>query len=211
MARKTLTLIIVLLILASGLLYLAFRSNQKDSATIAPPIVSPQPTPTPVAQTVLSLSPNPLVVASQSGSLALNIDTGANLVTAVQVELSYDPNIFAVTDIVAGTFFDDPITLLKKIDAANGKASYVLATSPAAKAQKGKGIIATLSFTTTIASGQKTQVSFTKKTLVTAEGAQESVLKATEAATIFYVQQAGTGQTPIGPVKPTTQSAQTTP
>lgn len=204
MARKTLTLIIVLLILASGLLYLAFRSGSKeDSAQIAPPLVSPIPTPTPVAQTVLALSPNPLVVASQSGSLTLNIDTGANNVTAIQVELTYDPTLFAVTDIATGTFFEDPIILLKKIDEKNGKVSYVLATTPAAKAVSGKGTIATLSFTTTIPSGQKTQISFTKKTLVTAEGAQASVLKSAEGATIFYVQQAGGGdQQPIGPVKP---------
>lgn len=204
MAKKTLGLIVVLLILAGGLLYLAFQSNKKESTQIAPPLISPQPTPTPVAQTILALSPNPLVVASPSGTLELTIDTAVNNVTAVQIELSYDPKVFAVTDVVTGTFFTDPITLLKKIDDKNGKVSYVVTTSPSAKAVNGKGVVATIPFTATLASGQKTEISFTDKTIVTAEKVQVSVLKMAENASVFYVQEGSATQAPIGPVKPST-------
>lgn len=198
-------LIFVLLIITAGLLYLAFVPFEKSGQTsIAPPLLTPEPSPTPATQTALALSPNPLIIASTSGSLELTIDTGANNVTAVQIELTYDPNALGSVDIIPGTFFDDPITLLKNVDTKNGKISYVLATSPTGRAKTGKGTVAAIVFTATIASGAKTQISFSPKTLVTAEKVQVSVLKSAENATIFYVQEGSAGQqsTEIGPFKP---------
>ncbi|GEM_PF-848127 len=212
MAKKTLLLIVILLLTAFGLLYLAFApaNKSKEVATVATPFVSPLPTPTPSIQTVLTLSPNPLVIASPSGSLTLSIDTGENKVNAIQFELLYNPQVLTNVEILQGSFFENPITLLKNIDVKSGKVSYVLATPPNGKAKSGRGVIATLKFTTKLASGEKTDITFSPKTLVTAEKIQTSVLKTAEKATVFYVQQGGqqqtgttSGQVPIGPVRPT--------
>lgn len=204
MSKKTLLLVLFLLFITSGLLVAAFLPNKPKivSTTIAPPLTSPIPTPTPAAKTILSFSPNPLIIASRSGSLNLAIDTETNNVTAMQIELLYDPKALTNVAISPGTFFDDPITLIKNTDSKNGKITYVLAMSPASKAQSGKGVVATLSFTTIVASGEKTQISFSPKTLVTAEKIPTSVLKATDSATIFYVQQASTINEEVGPFKP---------
>ena len=202
MSKKTIALIIVLLLVAAGLFVLAFTPPKKGTPTVAPPLTVPTPLPTPVAQTTLALSPNPLVIASKSASLALVIDTTVNNVTAIQIELSYNPQEITVVDIALGTFFEDPITLLKNIDAKNGKLSYAIAIPPTGKAKKGTGIAATITFTTNIASGQKTDINFLPKSLVTAENIPTSVLKSATNATIFYVQQSGSEQTPVGPVKP---------
>lgn len=186
MSKQTLALIIFLLLLTVFLIAIAARMQQQRQITMAPPITVP--TPTPVAQTVLVLFPNPLVVASPSGSLAVTIDTGENPVTAVQLEFSYNPLALPTIDIKPSTFFENPVTLLKTVDTKNGKISYALAIPPTGAAKKGKGEIATISFTTNIPSGQKSDIILLPKSLVTAEGVQKSVLKSSSGATIFYVQ-----------------------
>lgn len=216
MAKKTLFLICILALIPIGLLLFTSLKKNIGSAPLVPPVINPQPTPTPKAQTTLSFSPNPIVIASPSGTLNLSIDSGANNVTAVQLELSYDPKTLPIVDILPGTFFDDPITLLKNVDAKNGKISYVIATPLTGKAKNGKGTVATLTFTTRMPSGQKTAINFTPKTLVTAENIPTSVLKATDSATIFFVQSASTAaqtnsQEEIGPFKPEIPTNTTSP
>lgn len=203
--KKTIFLLLFLFILAGGLVFLYNNSGKimNTNVTVAPPLVSPEPSPTPSLQTTLSFSPSPLVIASPSGTLAISIDTGTNNVNAVQIELSFDPNQITNLAITQGTFFESASPLLNKIDLKNGKASYVLAITPSGPAQSGKGTIATLSFTTKIPSGQKTTITFTPKTLVTAEDIAISVLKATENAEIFFVQAAGEQAASAGPFKPT--------
>lgn len=203
--KKTITLLLFLFLLTGGLVFLY---NRQDGANVslAPAIVSPMPTPTPAIQTTLSFTPNPIIIASASGTLELSIDTGTNKVNAVQIELSYNPNAITNMKILKGPFFSDATQLLNNIDAKNGKASYVLVVSPSGKAQSGKGTVATIAFTTKLPSGQKTSITFTPKTLVTAEDVPTSVLKATDSATIFYVRSTETDvrttEIPLGPVKP---------
>lgn len=191
MAKKTLVLIIVLLLLAAVLLYLAFASEKKpaQTTTVAPPIISPAPSQISdvksIPQTVLSLSPNPAIVSSQSGAVDLVIDTGENAVTAVQLELTFDPKVVTITSITPKTFFANPTELLKKIDQKLGKIIYAIAISPADPAKKGTGVVATISFTARLSAGGKTDITFSPKTLVTAEGVRTSVLKTTSGATII--------------------------
>lgn len=208
--KKTIFLLLFLFILAGGLVLLYNNGGKimNTNVAIAPPLVSPEPTPTPSVQTTLSFSPNPLIIASASGTLALSIDTGTNNVNAVQIELSYDPNAITNMKILQGTFFSDATQLLNNIDAKNGKASYVLVISPSGKAQSGKGTVAIVSFTTKLPSGQKTNITFTPKTLVTAEDVPTSVLKATDSAEIIFIQSAGEPKEEAGPFKPATGPTQ---
>lgn len=203
--KRTIFLLLFLFFLAGGLVLLYNNGGKiiNTNVSIAPPLVSPEPTPTPSVQTTLSFSPNPLVIASPSGTLEISIDTGTNKVNAVQIELSYDPNAITNMKILQGTFFSDATQLLNTIDAKNGKASYVLVISPSGRAQSGKGTVATVAFTNKLPSGQKTTITFTPKTLVTADDTPISVLKATDSATIFYVQSAGGQADSAGPFKPT--------
>lgn len=186
MSPRTLILIIILTIVTAGLVYVAITPKQEQPA---PTPIAAKPTPTPAAQTTLALTPNPIVVSSQSGTLEVAIDTGKNNVTAVQLELSYDPKVLqniTITTPKTNGFFTDPVTLLKEIDAKNGTVSYALGINPTDPPKKGKGILAKLAFQAVRgASGQATQVSFSPKTLVTAEGINESVLKSSSGATII--------------------------
>lgn len=139
-----------------------------------------------IAETTLSFFPNPFILTSSSASLPINIDTKTNKITAVQLELSFDPKVVTVTDITPGTFFDSPLELAKKIESKNGKIIYALATKPQVPGKSGLGAVATIQITTTLPKGQKTTVVFLPTSLITAEGSTTSVLKNAANLTISY-------------------------
>lgn len=179
---KKIELLIVLLLLISIPIGIGFFSLKPAEKT-APPI---QQIPSPIvnAQTILAFSPSPYTISSSSGSLNATIATGENMVTAVQLEITYDPKVLSDVTIVPGTFFENPLQLLKHIDSAKGKITYAFGAAPTAKAQKGSGTMAIITFTTNLAPGEKTDLIFSPKTLVTAEGVRSSVLKETLGTTI---------------------------
>lgn len=183
MSKKTIALIIALFAITVALIVLAvFPVTQRTSISITPtPTVSP-------AQTVLAFGPpvastSAIASASAIYSIDINILTGTNKVNAVQLELSYDPDILVNVDIVPGDFFINPVVLLKNIDDTTGRISYALALSPGENGKQGTGTIATLKFNAL--SKTPTPVIFLAKTQVAAEGVQTSVLKSTIDTTVF--------------------------
>ncbi len=140
-----------------------------------------------VSFTTLSLLPNPLTISSSSASVDVSIDTKTNKVTAVQLEISYDPKQLTNVNIAApksGGFFDNPIVLLKKIDEKKGLISFALAISPSQAAKQGTGNVATITFTSLITPVGQTEIKVLPETLVTAEGVSSSVLKSSTGTTI---------------------------
>jgi len=79
---------------------------------------------------------------------ALNADvsTNGNKLTAIQMELSYDPKAITNVDVLPGTFFSDPVVLLKKVDQATGRISYAIAIKANQDAVSGKGTVAIIQF-----------------------------------------------------------------
>ena len=183
--KRTIPLIILCLLIIV-VLGVFFFSKKKDVSTTPPSsTVAPTITQLDNAHTTLTLVSNPAATTSSSESVNLAIDTGENKVTAVQVELSYDPTVITNIDILPATFFENPIVLLKKVDTKNGKISYAIAMPPTGAAKTGQGTVATITFTTSLQAGQKTGISFLPKTLVTAEGIRTTVLKTTTGTTIL--------------------------
>ncbi|MBI3093110.1 MAG: hypothetical protein HYZ02_02640 [Candidatus Levybacteria bacterium] len=180
MSKRTLTLIIILVIVTGILVALAVTPQK----TPAPVVVAP--TPTPAAQTLLSFSPNPLLISSASASVDVAVDTGNNALTAVQLELSYDPTVITSIKLTPASFFPNPVVLLENIDAKNGKISYALGIAPIDNPQKGQGAVVTVSFATNLKAGQQTQISFLPKTLVSASQVAASVLKSASNLTILF-------------------------
>lgn len=172
MSKRTLALIIILVVITGVLVALAVTPEKKPATPQAT-----VPTPTPAAQTALAFSPNPLTLASASATVDVLVDTQTNPVTAVQLELSYDPKAITSIDVKPGSFFTNPAELLKTIDTKEGKISYALGILPSDNPKKGQGVVATITFRTSLAVGQPTQISFLPKTLVTASGIASSVLK----------------------------------
>lgn len=209
MSKKTLALIVVLLIITGSLLVIALSSDM-PSVSYAPHYDGP--TPTPFAQTKLNFSPNPVQMASDSGSTNIMIDTGSNPVTAVQLEIAYDPAALTAVSVTPGNFFNNPdvLTPLNAIDTKNGRVTYAMAIKPNETGIKGKGTVAIVSFTKNpTATATTTKIRILPKSLVSATGLTKSVLFTTNVdVTINFAK----GTTTVAPsVAPTNAPAVTSP
>lgn len=182
--RRTLLLILLLVIAIVGLLALSINTNP----------VAKETAPETIAQTVLSITV-PRINPDGTLSSDVLINTNGNKVTAVQLELSYNTADLGNFDVKQGTFFKiNSVELLKRIDTDNGKISYALGNGLGQTGVQGTGVVATLTFTKIKTVGI-TSISFNPKTLVTAEGASKSVLRAS-LSTKFDL-------SPVSPLKPT--------
>lgn len=183
MSNRTLGLIIFLIAITAGLIYLAIYPKPP---TQVPSVIKTTPTPAP--QTSLIITPNLLTVSSSSGSLAVDIDTKQNNITGVQLELSFDPKVITKVKLTPGSFFPNPVKLIDNVDYKNGRITYVLAITPTDNPVAGKGTMATIDFTGDFQLSQTTKIDLLPKTLITAKGAQGSVLKEAVGATINFSQ-----------------------
>jgi len=181
MSKRTLFLIFALFLINFVLLIIAlYTPKSKPTTTQIIPTPEKQ-----IAQTILSFG-NPIIAASsstksalQTYSLPINIITGKNKATAVQLELQYDPKVLTSVSVTPGVFFKNPIVLLNQIDAKTGRISYAFGISPTQQGIGGQGIVATLSFESKTGAPQQTSIIFLPKTLVTAELISQSALKQT--------------------------------
>ena len=177
MSKRTLLLIFALFVITSVLLAVALYKPMPQ------PLVPQTITPVqkqPDAQTTLSFSEPSFTISSTSArtySVPINISTGENKVTAVQLELQYDPKLLTNVEVVPGPFFTNPIPLLEQIDQTTGRISYAFGVNPAAEGVSGIGVVATITFRALSTAPLQTGIIFLPKTLVTAERISQSVLK----------------------------------
>lgn len=177
MSKRTLFLIFALFIITAVLLATALYKPQPPKT--APTVAVKEP----VAQTILSFG-NPEIATSSSTTITnylvpVNISTSKNKVTAVQLELQYDPAILTDVKVVPGSFFAKPEVLLNQIDTKTGRISYAFSVGLRDQGVIGKGVAANITFSVKAGTAEKTAIVFLPKTLVTAEGVIESVLKQT--------------------------------
>ncbi len=192
MPKKTLALIAGLVIVTLVLFVIALRTGQQPKAPSVPQVAI-HPTAAVPAHSVLQLDPNPLTVApGRQGSVNVMIDTSDNKVTAVQLELGYDPNIISYVKITAGSFFPNPVVLINKNNPITGRYTYAFGIAPGAKPIAGKGVVATVTFfAKTTAIGKSTQIGLLPTSLVTAQGIAQSVLKS-ETGTVVTIGETAT-------------------
>lgn len=112
--------------------------------------------------------------------LPVVIKTNESKITAVQLELAFDPNLLKNVDISLGSFFKNPAIFLNQIDEKTGRISYALGTTNKNDLEK-EGIVVELKFELVLPF-QKNQIniSFLPKTLVTAQDISQSILKNAE-------------------------------
>ena len=202
MSKKTLALIVSLVILTAALLIIALRTNNQQPQT--PGEETAQATPTPPAESVLTITPDVIdLSAGATGQQTVNvaIDTGTNQVTAVQLELGYDPSVIRNVTVTPGTFFTSPTVLINNNDTEEGRVSYALGIAPTQDPRSGSGTVATISFTVEAnATDTETEITLLPRSLVTARGVGPSVLKS--ASGVQVILPTGTTQT----TQPTTQT-----
>jgi len=199
MSKRTLFLIFALFIITFALLLMALYQPQ-----------APKPIPTtvikePIEQTILSFG-NPVIATSSTSlrqptdlnySLPINISTGKNKVTAVQLELQYDPLILTNVAVTPASFFAKPDILLNQIDTKTGRISYALDVGlTTLQGVVGRGTVANLTFSVKAGTPEQTAIIFLPKTLVADQEIKGNVLKQTTNG-IFTV-----GEVPLTPSVP---------
>lgn len=178
MPRKTLALISGLVLVTVVLFVIALKTNTQSMQKQQPAPAPAGQQPTSVAHSVLSLSPNPITVApGQQGSVDVTINTSDNAVTAVQLELAYDPNIISNVKVTTGPLFPDAQVLINKNDTNAGRLTYAYGITPRSQTVKGTGVVAKITFTAKNVAGKQSQLALLPSTLVTARGVASSVLK----------------------------------
>jgi len=190
MSKKTVALIISLVILTAALLAIALSTqspSQNPNDIISKNSNEKIPTPTPVAQTTLSLSPNPYQATTGANEIKVLINSESNKITTAQVELAYDPKLITNVKITKGEFLTNAVELLNKNDATTGRLSFALGLLPAQPARSGTGVVATISFNARPATTltKDTELTLLDKSLVTASGVSPSVLKEVKSTKII--------------------------
>jgi hypothetical protein len=195
MPKRTLALIIFLIAATVGLVTLSVYTKPVEKVT-TPITTSTIPL---YVQTTITLSDAITSASTFSGQFQTEatISTGTNKVTAVQLELSYDPKALSNVVITPGTFIKNPTVLLKKVDPKLGRISLAMGISLEGSGASGSGQIATITFTPN--EGYKTtEIKFLPTTQVTAEETSKSVLKAATGATFIFEQPTTTTTAPLG-------------
>ena len=123
MSKRTLFLIFALFVITFVLLIITLYnpSNPKPAPIVTVPKES-------VEQTILSFG-QPVATSSSSVtsltySLPITITTGKNKVTAVQLEMQYDPQVLTNVSITPSVFFKNPEILLSQIDEKTGRITF---------------------------------------------------------------------------------------
>lgn len=199
MPRKTLFLLVGLVLVTIVLFIIALQTGNNQSQRTDQANVQATPTPD-VAHTILSMSPEVVEVANgRQGSIDVMIDTSDNQVTGVQLELLYDPTMLSNVKVVSGPALPNPNVLLDKNDPQTGRYTYAYGIQPNQPTVRGQGVVARITFTARGTAGKQSQIILHPTTIVTATGVGGTVFKE------------GTGATVVITAPTATQTRQTTP
>lgn len=182
MPKKTITLVVILALIAGALLFLALRPAGKQQITQK--IIPTRK----IVQKTATVFFNPQNIDLSSGtatptsSVDIFVDTGNNEISGVQLEMQYDPkalrNVALTQSTDVNAFFGpNNQPLFREVNPETGRISFAIAIQPTQPTKKGVGKLATLSFSKVFNAKGTTTVNFLEKTVVTVLGADQSALK----------------------------------
>lgn len=176
--NKTWLLVAGLVILTAILLVVSLTSKN-----FSPLSSNPKNEQVDFAHTSLSISED-IRPSTTSGRYEVDIiiDTDKDKIIGGQVELSYDSEVLKNVDIQPGSFINNPSVALKTIDPKNEVIRYAIGIKPGSINVKGKGIIATISFTKT--DPEETYLNFLPQSVISTSAHNKSVLKETVSGVI---------------------------
>lgn len=140
----------------------------------------------PSGHTTLSLSPAVISDTQSPATVDVLIDSKGDLITAVQLDIAYDPAVITDLSIQSGDFFEESQILpLSPQKENSGKATFIITPANIQEIKSGKGTLAKLVFYPK-KTGDKhsTTISILETSLVTARGISASVLRKVGSATI---------------------------
>lgn len=179
MSKKTLSLILTLLVLTIVLIFVAISANKTQDPRLSK---KDDTTPTEKIQgnTILSMSPNPSLPTTGSASartVNVDIDTRGDTITAVQLEVAYNPALLTGMTIKAGDFFESPLVLpVGGVNTKTGRISFQVTSSTLGEVKNGTGTVAVLSFFPASQAGVlSTPITILEKSLVSGRRGNQTV------------------------------------
>lgn len=181
MPKRTIVLIIFLIAVTAGLVLLSVYNTKTPTA---PTITPGTQQVAAYAKTTLVISNSPTKIVDSANLYELPVlIKSENKVSAVQLELTYDPKALSNVDISAGSFFKEPTVLLKKIDDKTGRITFAFGLNLGQNTVTGSGTVALIKFS--VNPGYKTtEINFLPKTQVAAIDQRKTVLKSSTSAVI---------------------------
>lgn len=116
-------------------------------------------------------------------TIYVNLNTGKDSISGVQLAISYNPNLISTISITPGDFFDNPTILQNAVDTNNGIIYYSLSIPPSSGQIYGEGTVAIIHYNG-IPAGVGTTISILPQTKVTTKGVNGSVLKQAKSISI---------------------------
>ena len=213
MSKKTIALIISLVVLTAALLTVALTAKQPIGTSSELTSTKQEeniPTPTPPAQTIMSLSPSSLSATTGLNEVDVILDAGNNTISTAQIELAYDPKLVYNVKITPGEYIKNAREYINQNDTTTGRFSYAIGVFLNQEVGKGKGVFAKITFNARPATllTKETELTLLSKSAANQPGVSASVLKETQGAKIILPTNGATS--PIQPTV-TTQSPTTPP
>jgi hypothetical protein len=168
-SKRTLLLIAALLGVTAILLYVALAPKKEK---LEPKVALQLAT----AKSSLSFT-QPKQETGSTYSTNVDLTSGGNKVTGVQLELEFNPAHISDVDVKPGPFFENSVELIKNIDDEKGTISYAIAVGQGENGVSGSGTVAIITFTQVGEDGTESQIKFLPKTLITSDETDQSVLK----------------------------------
>lgn len=182
MSKKTLSLILTLLVLTIILVWVAISANKTQDPRLSDSNGGTNVTPTKKIEgnTILSMSPNPSLPTTSSTSartVNVNIDTKGDTITAVQLEIAYNPALLTNMTIKPGDFFESPLVLpVGGVNTKTGRITFQVTSGALGSIKSGTGTVATLSFYPVQQTGVlSTPITILEKSLVTGRRGTQTV------------------------------------
>lgn len=187
MPRKTIALLLSLFVITALLLAAAFRPNK--TTPIQEPTSQEQVTKVaPSAEALLQFTEETLnLTANTAGTASVELDAKNHQVTAIQLELQYDPKVLRNVKVVLGSSFDQLAQIFSQTDDKGGLITVWLGVKPGAQLVQGKGEVAKVTFEKIPGTNaQETNLVILPASLVTEAGVEDSILKTTNSTKIIF-------------------------
>lgn len=180
-------IIILLLILIAVIAVLLFMVARPKNDILKQEQTSTKTTTTIKTPASLFLEPASLNVSSSSGTIDVVIESGDYSVNSVQFGLSYDPTVITSVTVENGTYFQNPLVLLNKVNQSKGTITYTIGIQPNGIPPTGEGVLAKIRFRANYREGKSTRIEFSGVNSVYGDKDQEnSILEETGGATIIF-------------------------
>lgn len=164
----------VVLFIIIGLAFIIIKTTYTQNSNLHN--FASEATPTPISESTISLSPNPITTMSGKPAEAdIVLEITGKAPTLVQFEISYNPNVITNVEIVPGDLFVNPTVVLNMVNPRIGRISYAIQPSKDQNLDNRSGKVALIKFIPLSGIQHTTTLSFLPKTVIREQGEKNTL------------------------------------